>query len=177
MCLYKRMPPKQQKEIKDEITREGIKVYKVVLVPAERSSSTAGRVRKMAYYSPYGKIVSNDRMYYLPYEDGVNIANEDITLNIMSNGTIVEGKKTYKSGFHFLKDREVAERLKTSFIGGDSWWEVEIIECTIKKSWITNIGYEKKPQDKKIATLGYTEEMVFVTKKAIFPNFRGKKND
>ena len=170
MCLYKRITPKEQKKIKDEITRDGIKVYKVVCVLTEEQANDKADGcftpnKGEGYYSPYGMLVNKDNSTHVPYKNGIDIADDTELICI----TEIDRNRifTYKAGFHFFKDRDVAVRLKEQF-DRQGRLDYQIIECTVKKSWITQIGYEGIEYPK------YTKEIVFVTKKAIFPFFRGK---
>lgn len=77
----------------------------------------------------------------------------------------------YQAGFHFFLKKEDAEEYKKWLVKGG--WQflnsnTKVIECKIKKSWITATG-------KNILQIDYTGPhygKTIVTKKAIFPEYK-----
>ena len=94
----------------------------------------------------------------IPFKTGIDEAI--ITKKIQTCTWINSCYLIYKSGFHFWTNKEDAEKYK-------EWQECwhfnsyKVIECTIKKSWITAMG--KNEID--VNLYGQT----VVTNKAIFP--------
>ena len=80
----------------------------------------------------------------------------------------------YISGFHFFKTKTAAKRrsdaLNKYCSRGSSLKGInyKVITCTVKKSWITEIGTESADPIGKISR--DREEIIVVAKKAIFPN-------
>jgi hypothetical protein len=78
--------------------------------------------------------------------------------------------KEYMSGFHFFKTKAAAKRLlSVCFLPIPSKIiEYKLIQCIVKKSWITQIGYELG-YNKELQYQKGKEEIIIVAKKAIFP--------
>lgn len=150
MCLEAKICPRDRKKIIDRIHRGGITVYKVVAFNDER------------YYPPA-------RHTRTSYKDGVNYA---IECKLVKMGW---GKPDYTPGFHFFMSKKAAEGYLTylEWIISDNFHvtsravvedgeilhqRYKVIECNVKKTWITTIGKEDG-------------DIVIVAKKAIFPDF------
>lgn len=154
MCLHNKMTPEERKKIKDGIGREGIKVYKVV------------GISKGKYYPPAKKTK-------IPYEEGLD---EAVQIRVRTDA---DHRNNYLSGFHFFMSKNVAEiyfayvenlvtenHQRTSLNAikeGETFRKkFTVIECIVKKSWITMIG-EQLPGE------NFRKRSVVVSKKAIFP--------
>lgn len=72
----------------------------------------------------------------------------------------------YRSGFHFYRDKRDAQGLM-KIIGG----KVKIIECIVKKEWISQIGTEISFSSSFFWNLFHWNSIVIVANKAIFPKF------
>lgn len=153
MCLDSKWTKKEIKEITDEIGKDGITVYKVV------------GVTKKGYYPPASHTSTR-------YKNGLNEA-------IQSKVELSrQPENHYQAGFHFYQTEKDAKM----FLGHledlviNSYYEVsrevdgchevfrkkyKVIECTVKKSWITMMGRQ--------ASSRLTMAVVIVAKKAIFP--------
>lgn len=146
MCLRTIDKLKRVKKIKDAIGRDGIKVYKVVHIGHD------------AYYPLHQNTGC-------PFKEG---RDEAVTINkILSYSS----DKFYQAGFHFwVKVADAKKHLKdlnTSRARACLNWNMnqgpfQIIECIVKKSWITSTGRD-------ITTKG--KHAAIVAKKAIFPKF------
>ena len=156
MCLRNIMPKKERKKILDKIDRKGLTVYKVVITKLDKK-----------HYPMY----INSPMYYsesdiLPYQ------------GIMKAKIIKIGQMFgpyYNSGFHFFKTKAAALRLlkymkhkKLEQNNKDAnAVKYELLECIVKKSWISMIGTEIGFKNGNIIVI--KKEIVIVAKKAIFP--------
>jgi hypothetical protein len=147
MCLEHRLPKNKANKIIDKIPPEGIKVYKIV---------KCGSV----HYHPI------HRYEFGPYNEGVNKAQ---TKQISA----WEGEK-YMAGFHFYMNEKNAKYILNKE-WGDSVYTFKLIECIVKKSWITAIGHEVvfKTVHGDFDDV-YLTTTVIVAKKAIFPKFCGE---
>ena len=153
MCLDRRIPLNDMRDIINLIPKEGKIVYKVVGVATGK----------------YYPLVSNTKT---PFGVGSYAADTSETLLTGWGGN-------YKAGFHFFQVREGAEKLlnlvrerfentkKNRRVHADMRNKNElvrsrykIIECRIKKSWVTAMGIDGVDG----------EDITVVTKKAIFPN-------
>ena len=155
MCLNGIITGKKKKTFIDNITKDGIKVYKIVGVEENK------------YYPPMKKTSQ-------AYEDGLNILKDENMISI--NGWNIY----YKAGFHFYTRKiDAQERLKKlkellkidpdiRFImesrGKDFRQRYVIIECIVKKSWINAYGYDDF----------FQKRPTIVAKKAIFPPFNNR---
>lgn len=147
MCLTILDGEKKRNKIKNSIPEEGLKVYKLVGVK----------------YGKYFPILMHDIGVFT---EGVNKA--------ITSGRLYSFNQNrhYVAGFHFWMSRKSAEkylekimRLKVAgSLNPKMIHELyEIIECIVKKSWVTATG--KDGQD------GYKRNAL-VAKKAIFPKFK-----
>lgn len=154
MCLKSISKPERRKEFIKKIGKEGLKVYKIVGV-------TNGE-----YHPVIMHIMA-------AYKTGVNEA--DTTTSIPING-YCESER-YQAGYHFWLERKSAQkylddlyrlikndRLKKGVFRGP----YELIECIVKKSWITAMGEDE--------TDTWDREESLVSKNAIFPDPK-EKND
>lgn len=156
MCLDSKMIVKERKEVTDEIGDDGISVYKVVGIDDE------------GYYPPV-------KYTKTPYANGINEAVKT-QLNISH-----KHRDHYQTGFHFYMTREIACQylkymeylvadhhnsvLEQSEKDGERFHlKYKVIECKVKKSWITMVG-------RKVSRQWGQPEVVIVAKKAIFPKF------
>lgn len=150
MCLDTRLPSKEKNEITKDITKNGLTVYKVV------------RTINGRYYPLFNNID-------MPFEEGTMEAD---TTAVITIGQWVEVGK-YKSGFHFwlnkkdattvaekilIKQKENGYELREQFRNT----EITIIQCIVKKSWITLFGMD---------TTNNISAEALVAKKAIFPKY------
>lgn len=162
MCLQKKKTLEQIKKFISEIpVKKGIKVYKVV------------GVEKKEYFPP----VANTK---ISYKTGSNDAIQ------VPLGTYDNRNEEYDAGFHFFVSRDAAETylnymenivvigyegaaLAAKDRGEIFYKKYQVIECIVKKSWITMIGVQP-------AKSGFDapERTVVVAKKAIFPAFSKK---
>ena len=135
MCLATINSKEEIDEFKKTIPPEGITVYKVVNVYKEK-------------YYPLFLYTS------IPFRSGLNKANT--TQKIRTDRWLKYG--FYQAGFHFFINKEDAEKF-------NKWhgFHYEVIECIIKKEWITSMGMNKIGEE--IEEYGQT----VVTNKAIFP--------
>lgn len=139
MCLNYKYSNKRKKNFVKDIPKEGLKVYKVVRIN-----------EKGAFSSP---------CFVSEYQPGINVDEKECTID---NGTGLR----YKSGFHFFKIKKQAKvMLKWCLEECDS--KYELIECIVKKSWITDVGEENRwgYMDKKEKY----QVTIIVANKAIFP--------
>jgi outer membrane receptor for ferric coprogen and ferric-rhodotorulic acid len=146
MCIEYKLTTDKKKKILDKIGREGIKVYKIV------------RHGDWGHYPIY-------RNKQTPYEEGVNTAQR---IQIVSWDAV-----SYMSGFHFYMNKYAAKMtLKYEWEDMDDGYQYKIIECIVKKSWVTTIGEEYIFNDD-----GRYQDLtqVIITKKAIFPVFAENK--
>lgn len=155
MCLTKVF---KNLKIKDKIGKEGLKVYKVVVV------------RSGKYYPPY----KNTRK---SYAEGINKAEMsaiDFPVFLYGEKASAEGIKNrviwgsggkYQAGFHFLLSKRKAQTLFKRMSSFYNEFKFEMIECIVKKEWITTVGTEEvyKIYDNKVYAT------IIVAKKAIFP--------
>ena len=141
MCLRNKLTNKEQKKILDKIDRKGIKVYKVV-VEALKGEHPQSQRRWEGYKSPYTNVGMTI------YEDGINVAKQQ------KINTLADYNETYTSGFHFYKSKSAAEKtayrfnlrlenLSKSNFGLILGHQYTVVECIVKKSWITTIGEEQ----------------------------------
>jgi len=166
MCLSVLLNNKEKKEILDSIKKEGLKVYKIVNLRENK-------------FHPISRHMD------VPYDEGNNEAN---TVEILSVGGW--GQKKYNSGFHFFKELIDAEKYLKTFdeivkyhkmkYSTADYPNFKLIECMVKKSWITAIGKEAlpilaiNPLVKKSLFLSrssnpYDQYTIIVTNQAIFP--------
>lgn len=139
MCLETADRKEITDKIKKSIGKDGIKVYKVVQLHSSKR------------YPLYQRTQT-------PFEVGINEAF--ITTRIKLGSYHAE---TYQSGFHFwLKRKDAKDGLR-----GSDRIRLKIIECIVKKSWITATGMNEMYYDtiEKKMMLGKT----IVASKAIFP--------
>lgn len=153
MCLDSKMEPKERKEIINNIGKDGITVYKVVGVTSK------------GYYPPASHTLER-------YKNGMN---EAIQTEVEAGR---DSTDLYQAGFHFYQTKEDAERyleymedlVRNSYkaVSREVDYHNEIfrkkykvIECTVKKSWITMIGRQANSHS--------SSATVIVVKKAIFP--------
>lgn len=159
MCLDNKLSQKDRKIITDQIGQDGITVYKVVAVTSK------------GHYPPASHTL-------IPYDDGLNEA-------IQTQINVGDGKEQsfYQTGFHFFQTKKEAEgyleymedlvinhyeELVRWIDKGETFHKkYKVIECKIKKSWITMIGRQANTHS-SMAT-------VIVAKKAVFPKFRPKR--
>lgn len=146
MCLRFQLPKKKKKKILDKIDRKGMTVHKVVEVHEDK------------YFPVYNSGV--------PYKEGINEAKQ---VSIYSPS----GLFRYMSGFHLFKTKAAAKRLCKGLNGaslgsGLSEYYYKVVTCTIKKSWIIEIGQEYGVDGRKVNR--FKLETVIVAKKAIFPD-------
>lgn len=156
MCLNSQIRIKEKNEIKKDISKDGIEVYKIVGV------TKAGK-----YVPLYGKIIENET----PYTEGLNVADTEKTILVDRQFNRNRISKEYKTGFHFWMDREEAQRkienIKLCYFRNTLNIRIfqgkyKLLTCIVKKSWITTIGLDDTPEG---------ESKVIVSKKAIFPKF------
>jgi hypothetical protein len=170
MCLSTVMTDKEMKKEVATIPREGIVVYKMVQVGKE--------VYMTVIKNGVKNLVVDNRYYPVffgndPYKEGVNKACTEHKpwTSHQTQTDIIDGVKyirnvTYESGFHFYKTKSAAK----SHLKGLTECNTRdychpcsrytVIECIVKKSWITAIGTEN--------ILKQSEDVI-VAKKAIFP--------
>ena len=149
MCLRALTKKKDVKKLLKDVGREGLKVYKVAMLSVDEDH----------YRAPYE---------YVRYEDGLNEARV-AKMSGFSSRTPV-----YYSGFHFFKTRAAANRLRLHMQDGREKERYRVIECIVKKSWVTDMGVEiGYDNDGEINT--EKTEFVIVAKKAIFPNYPERK--
>jgi len=147
MCLKTLSSKKEINEFKKTIGPKGITVYKVVR-------------KEDGKYHPLFKYA------FIPFKLGLNKAN--ITEKIELGDWLEEGNQTYQSGFHFWVNKKNAENnkkwLKNTY--NNEWCSdsYEVIECIIKKSWITYMGMNHMKDNLYGQTV--------VTNKAIFPEYK-----
>jgi hypothetical protein len=158
MCLNRRFSFKDQGDLINLIPKEGKIVYKVV------------GVAKGKYYP----IVSNTRT---PFRVGIDSADTSEPLE-------TEWNQRYKAGFHFFQIKKEADELlslirrrfklqKTNKTVRSNMRkanelvrnEYKVIECRIKKSWVTAVGVDGVDSD----------SITIVTNKAIFPDPKDAK--
>lgn len=146
MCLTALDSAKERKEIKDSIGKDGMKVYKVVGIKDGR------------YYPVI-------RQIHTPYSEGVGEADTSGTVGVASKN------EYYQSGFHFWVTSESAKKYLKKIKDLKRKWKLnpdvfqgpyKVIECVVKKSWITATGEDG---------LNCELKAVVVTSKAIFPKF------
>jgi len=137
MCLIKIDSKEEINEFKKTIPTEGITVYKVA------------RERKGKYYPVFSHA-------QFPFKSGLNKA--DTTEKIIAGWW--NNHINYQAGFHFWINKIDAEIDKKDFKEG-FYFSFKIIECKIKKSWITSVGMNKIND--------YLLGKTVVTNKAIFP--------
>ena len=149
MCLKENKSPEDRKELLKDVTRDGMTVYKI-----------AG-VRDGRYYP---LCMNKDETY------GEGLVDADTSQRISyfyCNGY-------YQSGFHFFMNKDVAKKLmrtirryykKKKLPANFFQGKYKIIECIVKKSWITKIG----PDQMTNTETDSDTELVVVAKKAIFP--------
>lgn len=149
MCLEIVDEREVRDNFKDSIPEEGLTVYKVA--------------RNMPYECGERQYYPLFQHMYIPYKTGLHEANttEYVQTNYNMNN--------YQAGFHFWFRKIDAEKYKKylcdagDFVIGD----LEIIECKIKKEWITATGMN---------TLGKMDNAkAIVANKAIFPECEGKE--
>ena len=154
MCIQSFLPNTDRDKIVNGITRDGKKVYKVV------------RVIDGKYYPLFNRIDE-------PYNEGIMEADQE------ARGKTVwdwgSGAKEYKAGFHFWLHKKDAVFASENIIKNQKSGrvilqfkdvEIKVITCTIKKSWVNVLGRDETCEH---------EADAIVTKKAIFPKFRGKR--
>jgi hypothetical protein len=146
MCLIAKLSEDKKKKILDSIDKDGLKVYKVVVVEDDK------------YYPVYVDFV-------FPYKEKINKAKIG---NLVSSNT----KFNYKSGFHFFKTKAAAKRF-LKYRSDDCakfryHTKYKMITCTVEKSWITEIGQEYSYHTEDHIGC-HRMETVIVAKKAIFP--------
>ena len=148
MCLKFKCDRKTRIEKLKDVGREGVKVYKVV----------ADSISYQEYSAPY---------QWIKYHNGINHASCH-KLHLSNIGLT----GTYQSGFHFFLRRKDAEGLKRYFELSQSSTRrmTRIIECIVKKSWITDIGFEVAYDDNGYIDIQNATEVI-VAKKAIFPDY------
>ena len=144
MCLETVDDPKTINEFKKTIPSKGITVYKVVFVGN-------------------GKYYPMHEYRLIPFKQGLDeaITTEKIRTHIWTDNYI-----TYQAGFHFFTNKKDAEKYK-KYVESNHFKDCPdfaIIECVIKKSWITTVGKNS------ICFNSYGQTVV--TNKAIFPEFK-----
>ena len=154
MCMDRRIPAKDAKQIIGLIPKEGKTVYKIVGVVDGKYHPVSIHTRE-------------------PFGVGAIKADTSVKIHTWDN--------EYKSGFHFfqtkvdavgsldylnerLADRQMREKIKSNM---DDMKEIvhdkyAVIECIVKKSWVTAIGVDG----------GSQEAITVVAKKAIFPEVK-----
>lgn len=150
MCLRTNVSPKVRKELLKNITKDGMKVYKVV----------------GAAFGKYYPLIKNKHM---AFAKGQMKADDSVKIDF-SDHLWGSRNSTYDSGFHFFTNRGTAESLlreikklrKTNSLNPSyTRKKCKIIECIVKKSWITKIGPD--------GITNKSNGMTIVAKKAIFP--------
>lgn len=151
MCLNRLLPIKEQQRILDKIDKKGLKVYKVVWVNGE------------GHFPAYKTRANKNSKEF-------NGTMEATQVKLLCSNAMDE----YFSGFHFFKTKAAANRLRNNVGKGHH----KVIECHVKKSWITEIGTEsgrKSGDGDGWYRLDINkQETVIVAKKAIFPKFSGE---
>lgn len=146
MCLKKTNSLDKTKKFKDAIGRNGIKVYKVVHIGCN------------VYYPLHQKTS-------IFFKEGKDIANTDKKIYAYGSDS------DYQAGFHFWINKTSAKkhlrRLNYNRKHDTLSWIMsqgpfKVIECVVKKSWITATGEDG---------LSCELKAVVVTSKAIFPKF------
>ena len=151
MCLNTKHTNQRKKFLTSDIDRKGLKVYKIV---ARHTASG----KDYPLFSIINTITRRK-----PYKEGLNEAN---TSRILDAG-MGWNSFQYVSGFHFYREQKAATEMIKYIVGMKRDivrrnYELKIVECIIKKSWITAVGTED-------GILGIEEQTVIVSKKAIFP--------
>ena len=153
MCLAIKFSPEDLRDLTNLIPKEGKIVYKVV------------GVARGKYYP----LASNTR---IPFGVGPDSVNTSESLDI-------EWGQRYKAGFHFFQIKKEAEALlglirrrfkiqeenkniRSNMRKANELIrnEYKVIECKIKKSWVTSVGVDGVDSD----------SVAIVTNKAIFPD-------
>lgn len=142
MCLETVDKKEVTDKIKKLIGKNGIKVYKMVAKSISR------------YYPLYQNT-------HIPF--GAGRSEAFITTRIKSGK---DRREDYQAGYHFWFKKEDAEKCKMRA----NRCCLKVIECTVKKSWITATGMNEMHYDttEKKRVFGKT----IVAKKAIFPEFK-----
>ena len=149
MCLRLIHNEEEKQEFLDNITEEGIEVYKVVYIDREGEMWSACR-------------------HAFRY-DGTMEEEKDFMLDASLGGK-------YRVGFHFFAEKTPAQQmcnygnniLRRRPERQDGHYK--IIACNIKKEWIVAVGKEHRyPQTDTILDDKYLDTVI-VTKKAIFPD-------
>jgi len=159
MCLNTLNTKKQINEFKKQMPRTGLTVYKMV------------RIKDDQYYPIYRKLTT-------PYEEGVNEAQiepiKTIGYQRTGAGSWTEMKRHgYQSGFHSWIKEEDAIRFKKNQVTEEYQHMYVIVECIVRKSWVTAVGMNEAYYD-KIKQKTISRETV-VTNKIIMPKFKEEK--
>jgi hypothetical protein len=173
MCLGFSMNETTLKSILENMGDGYITVYKIV------DKRTDG------YYPPYAN-------RNVPYKDGENVADTSKDISYGMIPRYANSPDTYKSGFHFIRNRERADlilrilkqraedaelrnkKMGTSYIPKTADSRIPnfaLIECKVKRDWISTMGPELLPIEEPSRHDIYT---VVVADKAIFPKFKAK---
>jgi len=139
MCLHFINSDKIQNKIKDTIPEDSLKVYKVVEI-------------KDGKYHPVFQHTG------VPFEKGMNEAKTYSPVVPFQGGV-------YQAGFHFWLTKKTAKECRI-FLSKKMLSKFAIIECEIKKEWITTIGTN--------AIHCFLTRRTIVTDRAIFPAFKEK---
>ncbi len=159
MCLRNKIDKTELQEFKNTIPKDGLVVYKIVGI---------GR-------GDFFPVHINTRE---PYKVGLEEADTSHEIELYDDESL------YRSGFHFYVEMKDAKNDLLHIRGmlkDDLAWmrkharqlkkqlrkNYTIIECVVKKSWITNKGKDGCRYLKTFDTV--------VAKKAIFPKFSRKK--
>lgn len=167
MCLRKILPLEDREKFINDIGEDGITVYKVVAI------------EKDGYY-PVAKKTKTG------YKDGLNEA-------IVSTISIDMSFNSYDAGFHFYLSKEEAEayfQYLHDLVDDDGWYQhvlyiakdegetvhkqYRLVECIVKKEWITMIGQESSGLNLSVGNTRWGKDdsaTVIVSEKAIFPKF------
>lgn len=144
MCLKLLNSERKTKELKDSIPPEGLKVYKVV---CKRNNEDYPLYQNM----------------FTPFVKGRNKADTTDMITMTSLHNV-----SYQAGFHFWLNKKDAKEHKKVLTEKEPYYiagRIAIIECMIKKSWITDTGENEIFVNRNEKMMGKT----VVTDKAIFP--------
>lgn len=141
MCLKNIATEEEKKDILDSLGKK-MTLYKVAY-------SMSSFMFNNKWVSPYVQGRATE------YKGTIKAVKKPIRMN---NG------EQYISGFHFFIDKNAAKRLLQLF---DPSHDFKVIEATVKKEWITEVGYEYaiKPDGKRDET---KTEIVIVADEAAF---------
>lgn len=129
-------------KLRDTITEDGMKVYKVVEIH-EGNNITQ-------YYPVY-------RQTHTPFREGTNAA--------LITGITTAGKEHYLSGFHFWLRKKDAINNQRGMMAN-----TVVIECIVKKAWVTSTGQNEMFFD--VIERRTMKGKTIIAKKAIFPKFK-----